>query len=120
MPGALLEIHVLDEFAVAAHEQVRGNPKMIDGPEVGMGRRVQAVLKQGVDPGPAEDPWRQADAVYDQQVDNGPARALSWLGEGTGRASGSQPCCLYSAGSHPGKAPAVAASGLTGWGPYPS
>jgi hypothetical protein len=69
MPGALAQVDELDQFAVTADEQMGRDAHLGNLREIGMGRRVQPILEQGLDPGAAEFVRRQADVVDDQQVD---------------------------------------------------
>ena len=82
MPGALGERDVLDQFPVAADEEVTGELEPGDGSKVGMGPGVEAVLEEGVDPGAAELAWRQADPVNHQEVHLGIRRPFVPVGGG--------------------------------------
>lgn len=67
MPGALVKGHELQQFAIAPYQQMRGNPQLMDFPEIGMLIRIQAIAKQLLDEFPAKLLRWQADAVNYQQ-----------------------------------------------------
>ena len=74
MPGAPGARDELEQFAIAAYQEVAGDLVSMDLAIVRMGTWVKAVCEQFYDTGPAELARRKADAVNDQQFD---ARA-SW------------------------------------------
>ena len=68
MPGAPVERYELDYFAVAADQEVGRYLEALDHLEVRMVVWIQAIGKQGFNPGTAELAWRQADAVDDDEI----------------------------------------------------
>jgi len=69
MPGALETWDILDEFAIAADQKMRGNLQAGYFPEIGVSARVETVREQLVDRCTAEAPRRQADAVNNDKLD---------------------------------------------------
>jgi hypothetical protein len=68
VPGTAVQWHELDQFAVAAQEQMRRYPELPYFVEIGMGVRVERVAEKRLDVGPAEFAWRETDTVHDQQL----------------------------------------------------
>lgn len=97
VPGAFMQINVLDEFAIAADQQVAGYPQPGDGTKIGMGLGIEAILEEGIDPGATKLAGRQADTMDDQQVHGGAGRAFIPVGgdepASLGQPSGAQILC---------------------------
>lgn len=67
MPGPLLKRNVLGKTAVAAYQQVGGNPQPVQGGKIGVMRCWQATAEQAVNPVAAKFAGWQADAVQHYQ-----------------------------------------------------
>ena len=76
MPGALCAGHKLDQFAIAADQEMRRYPEGADGRKIGMGAGVEGVGEQTQDIVAAELRWRQADGMHDDQRDELPFRSI--------------------------------------------
>lgn len=72
MPGPLLTRDVLQQLAMTANEEVRGDTQAADGLEIRVGAGIELSKKEVVDPRSAEVARRQADIMNDQEVDLGP------------------------------------------------
>jgi hypothetical protein len=80
VPGAALDRDELDQLAVAADEEVRGNPHPMDFSEVWVRVWVQPVGEQALDGIAAVLAGRQADRVQDYKGDFATRRALVLIG----------------------------------------
>ncbi len=74
MPGAIGELHILRNRAVAHHRQVRGDAQRAYFGEIRMQIRRQGIGEQPVYPRAAVFPGRQADAMDDDQIRLHPRR----------------------------------------------
>jgi hypothetical protein len=80
MPGAPGTRDELDQFAIAAYQEVAGNLVALDLAIVRVGARVKAVGEQFDDAGAANLAWRKADVVNDQEIDVGAPRPVIAIG----------------------------------------
>ena len=76
MPGAPGTRDKLDQFAIAAYEEVAGNLVVMDFAIVRVGARIKAIGEQFDDAGAAELARRKADAVNDQELDGRTSRPV--------------------------------------------
>lgn len=93
MPGAAMEGYELDGLAVAANQQVSGDPHAFDlGKEwvLGYGQRIGEKPIDGIT---TETTRGQTNTVYDHQIDVGARRTLIVIGRWLLAGSRQQPRC---------------------------
>lgn len=76
MPGTSGTRDKLDQFAIAAYQEVAGNLEALNLAVVWVGTRVEAVGKQFDDAGATELARRQADVVNNQELDGRACRPV--------------------------------------------
>ncbi|MPN30011.1 hypothetical protein SDC9_177468 [bioreactor metagenome] len=77
MPGAPVAADELDDVAVAADVEMRRNLQVGDFCKIGVGRGIEPVEEEILDPVAAELAGRQADVMHDHQRDRGAGRAFA-------------------------------------------
>lgn len=69
MPSTLRAGNELQQFAVATHQKMGGDPQSIDGGVVRVRMGIQAIGEKLDDPLAAKLVWRQADCMDHDQFD---------------------------------------------------